>query len=365
MPAWCVDAGVGTVLGGGIVAVGLTASEPPVWVVLAAALAAASSAGRRLLPLPALAGACVAGVLLLPVDRVSELGAVAVGFTGYLVGTARDRVAAAVTALVATATLSFGTLFVQQVLDLPTPGGPELLIAALLTSLALGYAVRSRRELERTLWERARRRTVEERLHIAREVHDVVGHHIAVINVQSGAAAHHLRARPDAAEEALRHVRDAARTVLHELTTVVGVLRENGSEAPAEPQPGLAELDRLVEDLAKAGTRVEWTVAGQPRELSPAVELSAYRIVQESLTNAGKHGRGPVRLRIGYAEDELRIEVHNALRPEGGRWSGQGHGLAGMSERAAALGGNLSAGPRSGDEFVVLARLPAAGREDT
>jgi len=158
----------------------------------------------------------------------------------------------------------------------------------------------------------------DERLHIARDVHDLVAHHIAVVNVQAGVAAHVLADRPDAAREALGHVTEASRAALDELGSLIGVLRGSDESAPSTPTttaptPGLADLERLVAAAEVTGLRVDREVVGAPRELPPAVDVSAYRIVQEALTNAGRHGAGRARLILTYAPQQLEIEIRNRI----------------------------------------------------
>ncbi|WP_258040299.1 sensor histidine kinase, partial [Streptomyces sp. SM9] len=166
---------------------------------------------------------------------------------------------------------------------------------------AAGDAVRSRRayitaiheradRAERTREEEARRRVAEERLRIARDLHDVVAHHIALVNVQAGVAAHVMDRRPDQAKEALAHVREASRSALDELRATVGLLRQSGDpEAPTEPAPGLARLDDLAERFRNAGLPVEIACPDRGDPLPAAVDLAAYRVVQEALTNVHKH----------------------------------------------------------------------------
>jgi signal transduction histidine kinase len=228
--------------------------------------------------------------------------------------------------------------------------------AALLVGAAVGVAVRSLREVAE---QRSRRALVEQRLRIARDVHDLVAHHIAVVTVQAGVAAHLLTDRPEAAAGALDHVRSASAGVLDELGTLLAVLRDpDAPDTPTEPAPGLADLDRLLDSFAAAGLRVEHTVTGPAGPVPDGVATAAYRIVQESLTNAARHGDGRARLALTYTPDRLGIDVRNACPP--GRVAGGGHGLVGMRERAAAAGGTLVAGPAPGGEFVVEASLPVA-----
>jgi signal transduction histidine kinase len=209
---------------------------------------------------------------------------------------------------------------------------------------------------ERTREEEARRRVMEERVRIARELHDVVAHHIAMINVQAGVADHLLYQRPEQTKKSLAEIRQAARAVIDELATVLGVLRGTDDE-PAEPPPGLERLAQLLDSLADAGLRVEHRQDGDIRPLPAAVDLAAYRIVQESLTNAHKHGAGGrVQLQFEYTSDGLAITVDNRAASGG---AGAGYGLTGMRERVAAVGGTLAAGLDEREHFTVSAFLPA------
>jgi signal transduction histidine kinase len=178
-----------------------------------------------------------------------------------------------------------------------------------------------------------------------------------MINVQAGVAAHVLRQQPEQAEEALGHVRKAARTVLDEISTLLGVLRREDDPIESEPTRGLGRLSGLLDSLAAAGLHVEHRQEGSARELSSAVDLAAYRIVQESLTNAQKHGDDPaVRLLLAYTPEGLRILISNSAASDD---DGEGHGLVGMRERASAVGGTLQTGHTDG-RFVVRAFLPSS-----
>lgn len=235
---------------------------------------------------------------------------------------------------------------------------------------AIGFAVKGNRAVlaaaeerarvaEQTRDEEAQRRVTEERLRIARELHDVVAHHIAVINVQSGVARHLLESDPQGASEALTHVREASGVVLSEMSTILGLLRTSDDTATDQPAPGLAQVDALVDSVRRSGTAVTVRTSGAPRELAPGTDLAAYRIVQESLTNAGKHGAGTAEVAVEYRPDALVIDVANPI-PVGqvGTADGTGHGLVGMRERVAALGGRLDAGAHADGRFVVHAELP-------
>ncbi|MGH4027745.1 sensor histidine kinase [Actinomycetota bacterium Odt1-20B] len=254
---------------------------------------------------------------------------------------------------------------------------------------AAGDAVRSRRAFvdaireraeraERTREEEARRRVAEERLRIARDLHDVVAHHIALVNVQAGVAAHVMDKRPDQAKEALAHVRDASRSALGELRATVGLLRQTGDpEAPTEPAPGLERLDELVDTFRNAGLPVEVARGDGGPALPAAVDLAAYRVIQEALTNVQKHAGPDAKAEVSVVHVGPNVEItilddgpaegdRPAERPDGphkedGEDSiGGGHGLIGMRERVAALGGRITAGPRYGGGFRVHAILPVA-----
>ncbi|MFI9200732.1 sensor histidine kinase [Streptomyces sp. NPDC053048] len=271
---------------------------------------------------------------------------------------------------------------------------------------AAGDAVRSRRAFvaaieeravraERTREEEARRRVAEERLRIARELHDVVAHHIALVNVQAGVASHIMDSRPEQAKQALAHVREAGRSALEELRATVGLLRQYGDpEAPTEPAPGLGVLDQLVDGFARVGLRVDVAAAstlpggpgagtgaaGAAAVLGPlpgAVDLTAYRVLQEALTNVHKHAGSGARAEVALlrSADSLDLTVldDGGDRPENDRpdrdrpaddAAGGGHGLIGMRERASALGGTCEAGPRGEGTpgFRVRAILPLQAR---
>ncbi|GID96656.1 two-component sensor histidine kinase [Amorphoplanes digitatis] len=240
---------------------------------------------------------------------------------------------------------------------------------------AVGDAARSRRayvaeveerarRAEQSRDEEARRRVVEERVRIARELHDVVAHHIAVIKVQATGAKHILAHRPEQVAPALDHISRSSDAALKEIASVVGLLRgTDGIEAPAtEPTRGLARLSGLLDDLAAAGLRVDHHQHGEPRELPALVDLAAYRIAQEALTNAQKYGDGTARLAVSYAAGGVRLEITNRVRP-GVAPAGSGYGIVGMRERAASTGGALTAGQGDDGRFTVLADLPAADLE--
>ncbi|GAT81039.1 histidine kinase [Streptomyces sp. F-3] len=232
---------------------------------------------------------------------------------------------------------------------------------------AFVHAIRERAErAERTREEEARRRVAEERLRIARDLHDVVAHRIALVNVQAGVASHVMDKRPDQAREALAHVREAARSALDELRTTVGLLRQSGDpEAPTEPAPGLDRLDELVDSFRSAGLHIEVARTDQDTTLPAAVGLAAYRIVQEALTNVHKHAGTAAKAEVSIVRVGPDIEItvlDDGAGAAGGPQQGGGHGLIGMRERVTALGGTLTTGPRYGGGFRVHAILPVDSR---
>ncbi|MBA9007804.1 sensor histidine kinase [Thermomonospora cellulosilytica] len=257
----------------------------------------------------------------------------------------------------------------------PTAVGATIGLLAVLVSLTGSELVRisaeraaeaesRRRELER-------RRASEERLRIARELHDVLAHNISMINVQAGVALHLIDERPEQARTALAAIKEASKEALTEMRQVIGVLRQQGETAPRSPAAGLDRLPELLDRARAAGLTVHAEVDPPPPGALPAgTDLAVFRIVQESLTNVTRHaGPGPVTVwvRVSYGERGVFIRVDDdgrgaALLAE----DTGGSGLAGMRERAAALGGELSAGPRPGGGFRVTALLPAgpAGAEE-
>ncbi|WP_424856098.1 sensor histidine kinase [Streptomyces sp. SAI-170] len=231
---------------------------------------------------------------------------------------------------------------------------------------AFVQAIRERAEkAERTREEEARRRVAEERLRIARDLHDVVAHHIALVNVQAGVAAHVMDKRPDQAKEALAHVREASRSALNELRATVGLLRQSGDpEAPTEPAPGLDRLDELVGTFRAAGLRVEVARTDQGTRLPAAVDLAAYRVIQEALTNVQKHAGQGAKAEVSVVRvgPSIEISVLDDGSGDEAPADGGGHGLLGMRERVTAVRGTLTTGPRYGGGFRVHAILPVKTR---
>jgi signal transduction histidine kinase len=212
--------------------------------------------------------------------------------------------------------------------------------------------------LERERVEEARIAAAEERGRIARELHDVVAHSMSTIVLEAGAERLNLGTPEGSTHAALRSIERTGREALAEMRRLVGVLRAEGDGPDLAPQPSLGRLDELVERVRRAGLPVSFEVVGEPVELPPGVDISAYRIVQEALTNVLKHaGEAEARLVVTYARDAVAIEVADDGRG-GGAPNGGGHGLPGLRERVALFGGELEAGPREGGGFRVRARLP-------
>jgi signal transduction histidine kinase len=239
--------------------------------------------------------------------------------------------------------------------------------AWMLVLFAVAEIARSRRErageAERTRAEESARRASEERLRIARELHDVLAHNISLMNVQAGVALHLIDERPEQAREALAAIKQASNEALGELRSVLDILRYGNENVPRSPTSGLADLENMISRAEAAGVRVTKSVTGVPVPLPPKVDLAAFRIVQEALTNVTRHaGRAHARINVIYGDRDLAVGVEDdggeggysaAVPPSGG-----GRGIRGMRERAAALGGEVEAGPRPEGGFAVRARLP-------
>ena len=272
------------------------------------------------------------------------------------------------------AVLTWAVLFTANLTStVPQPFLSDLLGPVLAVGMAtgIGDARRSRQAYVAAVEERARqaeagrdeeaeRRVLAERLRIARELHDVLAHHIALINVQAQVAAHVLDSEPAQARTALGHVSEAGREALDELRTTVGLLRAPGSgeELPTAPSPGLDGLPGMLASFTAAGTNVSHTTDGTSRPLSAQVALTAYRIAQEALTNVHKHAPGATaNLTIAYVPGDVVVEITDD--GPGGATLGTGNGLIGMRERALSVGGTFNAGPGPNGGFRVRAVLPA------
>lgn len=232
----------------------------------------------------------------------------------------------------------------------------------LLVPWAVGTLLRARREsTTRTREEEARRRAYEQRLEIVREVHDVVGHGLAVINMQAGVALHVLDRRPEQGRVALEAIRDSSKEALEELRATLAVFRQpDEGSASRRPTPGLEQVDALVTAMGDSGLAVDLVVDGDRDAVPASVDQAAYRIVQESLTNVLRHsGSAAATVRIGYQDGDVEVDVTDSGRARpGSPVATDGHGIAGMRERAAAVGGTLDAAPRAEGGFRVHAVLP-------
>ncbi len=338
---------------------------------------------------------------------VSTAAVLAYTLLGYVNGAALIAPAAAVYALatnvsvrraLAVSGVTLAALLVATSTSNPfgtATGGTVVVLPVLFAAVCLGgIAVSNRRAFVASIQARAddeaRLRIDEERLRIARELHDVVAHTMATINVQASAAAMVLTERPDAAAESLQAIRAASKNGLRELRAILNVLRQADDAEPTAPAPGLAQVEALIAGANQAGLPTTLTATGEPAVLPAGVDLAAYRIIQESLTNAIRHaGPATATVSLTYRSGTLLIEVadtgrgpvsakdvsnghgsgHSGSGHSGsghsGSWQpGSGHGLVGMRERAAAAGGTLEAGPAPGGGFMVTATLPFGRPEE-
>jgi signal transduction histidine kinase len=329
---------------------------------------------RRRFPLAALVGAETAEALyLLTATTYVVSGGLAVTVALYTLATRATRrvslrgagwVAGINAAIIACEGIGFGRL----------NSGTTLIALSAMTvgSWSLGDNVRTRRaylaqveerarrlELERE--ENARRAVRDERTRIARELHDVVAHHVSAIAVQAGAAEEIVERNPPRAREALHVIQETSLQALIEMRALLNVLRSDEAGREREPQPGLAQIDRLIERTRAAGLAVTMRVEGAIQPLPEALDLTAYRIVQEALTNSIKHA-GPAHacVVVRYADRMLELEISDDGRGQAARSAGmpQGRGLIGMRERVALFGGDIVVGPASGRGFRVGVRLP-------
>jgi signal transduction histidine kinase len=243
-------------------------------------------------------------------------------------------------------------------------GGVEFVVIALVVMLLVRQGIRGRdrraeiAEREREL--AAREAVVEERARIARELHDVIAHNVSMMVVQAGAERRVLDGANASTREVLQTIEQIGRGALTEMRRLVGMLRSDG-EDPLAPQPGLDDVATLVGQVREAGLPVELTVEGERRGLPAGIELSAYRIVQEALTNALKHaGDAHAQVSIRYGADSLELEIFDDGRGGANGRPGGGHGLVGMRERVALYGGRFDASRRPGGGFAVRAKLPIA-----
>jgi len=349
---------------------GGTVPHPPVLVYGLVVIAGLVLLGRRRWPMQTFVISLSAVLVFTGLGYVN--GAIVVAaMVGLYTVTSTVRPRQAVLIAVVTAVLICGLTALRG--PFGPLGGPVTVYPFLVAAvLGLGVAVANRRayvaaveeraeRAERTREEEARRRVDAERLRIARELHDVVAHTISMINVQSRVAAQVIADPPPQGAQALASIKEYSAEALRELRGILGLLRQDDDE-PTSPAPGLDQLDVLVASTNGAGLPTTVATVGEPRRLPPTTDLAAYRIVQESLTNSLRHaGPANAAVSIRYADDGLVVQVDDTGRgmPRA-NGTGAGHGIVGMRERVAAIGGRLDAGPRPGGGFRVTARLPVS-----
>ncbi|MGW7447607.1 sensor histidine kinase [Kitasatospora sp. NPDC054795] len=350
---------------------GQPAYTGPTWLgFLIAAAVGLPIAVRRRWPLPVLGIvlAALAAASLLDIPREPYIAA---GLAAYLVGLA-EPVRRSVPALAVTLPVACGTVYLCQAVVTPAEDGQGAVGVAALVLVVIGgawgagFAVRGRRvEAGREEQRRAERALDEERLRIARELHDIVSHNLSLIAVKAGIAGHVAEADPQEARAALKVIEETSRSALAEMRRTLGVLRTEG--APLGPVPDLDRLGSLAAETNRAGVDVDLTVRGT-QSLAEGTQLTIYRIVQEALTNAVRHA-APTRCRVTVEADtcEIRIDIEDEGPPPGcppaNRPLPGGHGLLGMRERAMMYGGSFEAGPRQEGGFAVSVRLPAEGKQ--
>jgi signal transduction histidine kinase len=282
----------------------------------------------------------------------------------FFVGLSGARVRGSLPLTIGLVAATLALHLVGETVDHARFPGPELLFGGLLwfAAWAAGDRVRLRRERMLELEERAQREgrlaVAEERTRIARDLHDSAGHSLNVILVHAGAARLLRDKDPERSARALETIEEVARETLGEIDQLVHALREQDG-GPLEP-PGLAALDSLLRRHREAGLEVGLAVSGEPRPLAAPVDRAAYRIIQESLTNALRHGRGGADVTLAYGDQALALSVRNPAA--GSAVNAVGHGIVGMRERAALVGGDLDTS-RANGVFRVSARLPYAGEE--
>ena len=337
----------------------------PKWLLVPAGLAmTVPLAWRRVAPLPALlfvmAASAAAGLAAADSDEVAQapqLPFLAEVLAVYSVAAHAERRPALIGLLVSWAALIAGE-----------PGDFVVMGPAWAGIWLAGRLVRAREQdarrlrelaqaLDRERVEEARLAVAEERTRIARELHDVVAHAMSTIVLEAGAERVNLDEGQTSARQALHSIERTGRQALAEMRRLVGVLRTEDDEPELFPQPSLTQLDLLIEQVGRAGLPVELRVVGEPVQLAPGLDISAYRIVQEALTNVLKHG-GDARATVVVAYGDRMLEIEIADDGRGGTPDGSGHGIVGLRERVALFGGSLEAGGREGGGFAVRARLP-------
>jgi signal transduction histidine kinase len=335
-------------------------TDPSAWAVVSAAALPLPLAWRRVVPI----GSTGAILAIAVIDELAGgdgldfvYSTIVILVTLYSVG-ARARIEHGIAVLAGYLALAWVSVYAAA------GSGPSDFAFAAIVVVApwgVGRIAGARLAAAVAARERARRAVAEERARIARELHDVVAHAVGVIVVQAGAAEQILDNNPEAAREALADIRRTGKDALVDLRRMLGLLRaDDDASAAVEPQPGLDDLEPLAERLRHAGLPVELSIEGKPRPVPAGVALTAYRVVQEALTNVLKHAtdaRAQITLVYGSEALELSVTNDGTATTNGG---GTGHGLIGMRERVSIYGGELDAAPLPGGGFRVLARLPYA-----
>jgi signal transduction histidine kinase len=380
-----VDGLLATALG--LIGIGQLLHHPwtqvPAWLLLVSAVAV-----RRRIPVTAFCIGALGGAVQVAGGELLRAGPlpsdVAMLVLLYTVAAYRPRRASVPALIVCLA----GSAVAAATIWMPLhgPAGPPfaqvafaaaLLSGCILLAWVLGDSMRYRRGYYAALEDKAARLEAErhaqakiaaaaERARIARELHDIVAHHVSVMVVQADGARYALRTDSGRAETALTAISDTGRQALTEMRKLLGVLRSAGEQSGLAPLPGLGELRELLDQARAAGLEVSYTLTGTPRELPEGAELAAYRVVQESLTNTRKHGglAATAAVTLRYEPDGLTVEVtDDGIASPGNEPAG--HGLAGMRERIAMYGGTVQAGPLPGGGFGVTAHLPCPSAADT
>ncbi|RCG29755.1 sensor histidine kinase [Sphaerisporangium album] len=291
----------------------------------------------------------------------------------YTVAAYRGLALSLVAAAVLSASYAAGTTLASESGDWAQH---TIILVVSLAVWVVGRSVRLRRAYTAELVDRAERlerareadtraARAEERSRIARELHDVVAHHVSVMTVQAAAARKVLETRPEAARDALTAIEEMGRTAMREMRGIVGVLRTDGESGELAPQPGMGDLPVLVDQMREAGLRAQLWIEGERPALPPGIDLAAYRLVQEALTNSLRHAGPSARawVTVRHERDELLVHVEDDGRGGTGEFTRgpgdrPGHGLVGIRERVALYGGVLRIGPRQGGGFEVRARFP-------
>ncbi|MDT0344947.1 sensor histidine kinase [Streptomyces litchfieldiae] len=379
---------------GGVVQVDDTLSPPPAAAYLVAVLSCAVLPVRHRAPLTALAATTAAGLLVPPLGLLLSppiMAPAVITAYSYALNARTERRAATMVSLASAALLLATTPWFEN-LSWQDASRMGSVAAFPLVAGVLGRSAHNRRAYLAAVEERARRaeesrdsearrRVAEERVRIARELHDLVAHQITLANAQATVAAHLFDVRPEQTRKSLKELVETTSNALDDLRATVGLLRQSGdAPAPADPAPGLSRLPTLLDSFRRAGLEVSVHQEGTARPLPPGVDLTAYRIVQEALTNVTKHARtGSARVRVVWDRDRVTITV--ADDGEGAARTAQtastgptastapdrppGFGLIGMRERATAVGGHLAAGRRPEGGFLVSTRLPLPPARDT